>query len=94
MVTDDDRLGRIERKLDNVENAIVSLARMEERMLILFQRMDTYDSAQAHITERLSEMERLLIKRTVTVSLGEKLVWLMLGAALSYVGWASKGVIS
>lgn len=35
------RLNRIEEKLDKVSEAIVSLARMEERMITLFKRMDS-----------------------------------------------------
>ena len=37
------RLNRIEEKLDKVGEAIISLARMEERMITLFRRMDNYD---------------------------------------------------
>lgn len=40
---DDDRLDRIERKLDTMAEAIITLARMEERMVTLFRRMDSYD---------------------------------------------------
>ena len=52
-----DRLARIEGKLDKMSEAIVSLARMEERMITLFKRMDTYDAQQAVVTERLAKVE-------------------------------------
>ncbi len=53
----EDRLIRIEEKLDKMSDAIISLARMEERMITLFRRMDTYDQHQLEISKRLSTVE-------------------------------------
>lgn len=52
-----DRLTRIEDKLDKMSEAIVSLARMEERMITLFKRMDTYDAQQFLVSDRLAKVE-------------------------------------
>ena len=52
-----DRLTRIEDKLDKMSEAIVSLARMEERMITLFKRMDTYDAQQSLVSHRLAKVE-------------------------------------
>lgn len=57
MVDQVDRLARIEGKLDKMSEAIVSLARMEERMITLFKRMDTYDTQQASLGERVTKVE-------------------------------------
>lgn len=57
MVEQVDRLARIEGKLDKMSEAIVSLARMEERMITLFKRMDTYDTQQASLGERVTKVE-------------------------------------
>lgn len=51
------RLNRIEEKLDKVGEAVISLARMEEKMITLFNRMDTYDKKQNSIEERLGKVE-------------------------------------
>lgn len=51
------RLNRIEEKLDKVGEAVVSLARMEERMITLFKRMDTYDNQQASLGQRVTKVE-------------------------------------
>lgn len=53
----EDRLARIEEKLDKMSEAIVSLARMEERMITLFKRMDTYDQQQANLSDRVTKVE-------------------------------------
>ena len=56
-MTEHERLERIEQKLDKMSEAIVSLARMEERMITLFKRMDTYDQQQATLSDRVTKVE-------------------------------------
>ena len=51
------RLNRIEEKLDKVSEAIVSLARMEERMITLFKRMDSYDDHHRQLEGRVTKVE-------------------------------------
>ena len=72
------RLNRIEEKLDKVGEAIISLARMEERMITLFRRMDTYDERQNVIEGRVTKVE-------VTHASGawvERVVWLIVGGLI------------
>lgn len=57
MTDEIDRLDRIENKLDKMSEAIVSLARMEERMITLFKRMDTYDTKQDMLDNRVLKIE-------------------------------------
>lgn len=47
------RLERIEKKLDEVGQAVVALARVEERLMTIFRRMDTYDTAQRQLEEKI-----------------------------------------
>ena len=72
------RLNRIEEKLDKVGEAIISLARMEERMITLFRRMDTYDERQTNIECRVTKVE-------VSHASGawvERVVWLIVGGLI------------
>ena len=72
------RLNRIEEKLDKVGEAIISLARMEERMITLFRRMDTYDERQTNIEGRVTKVE-------VSHASGawvERVVWLIVGGLI------------
>ena len=57
MVDQTTRLNRIEEKLDKVSEAIVSLARMEERMITLFKRMDNFDDHHRAIEDRVTKVE-------------------------------------
>lgn len=75
------RLNRIEEKLDKMSEAIVSLARMEERMITLFKRMDTYDDKQASFEIRLHNAE---ISQAKAVWV-ERVVWAIVLAVISWI---------
>ena len=69
------RLNRIEEKLDKVGEAIISLARMEERMVTLFGRMDNYDKRQSTMEERVTKIE----VNSASSAWVERVVWLIVG---------------
>jgi len=69
------RLNRIEEKLDKVGEAIISLARMEERMLTLFRRMDNYDQNHTRLESRVNSIE----VANAGSAWVERIVWLIVG---------------
>lgn len=77
----DDRLARIEQKLDKMSEAIVSLARMEERMITLFKRMDVYDERQSTLEGRIQQVE---VKQASSLWT-ERVVWAFVLAIISWV---------
>jgi len=81
---DDSRLDRMEKKLDTMAEAIVSLARMEERMVTLFKRMDTYDNAQSDISSRVNKLERSVGTNGQTLRFAERVFWIILSAGVAY----------
>jgi C4-type Zn-finger protein len=81
----EDRLTRIEGKLDKMSEAITLLARMEERMITLFKRMEKYDEAQAQLVERVNAVEKVTIQRSVVYHIIDKGFWLVVGAGLAYI---------
>lgn len=84
-VSDEARLERMENKLDTLSEAVVSLARMEERMITLFKRMDKYDDAQNKLSDRVSGVEKVTVQRGVVFHILDKLFWVVVGAAAAYV---------
>lgn len=74
------RLDRIEEKLDKVGEAIISLARMEERMITLFKRMDMYDQQQAALEARVTNVEM----KNASAAWIERVIWLVIGAMVVY----------
>jgi hypothetical protein len=73
------RLNRIEEKLDKVGEAIISLARMEERMITLFRRMDNYDQNQNTLEGRVNKIE----VSSASSAWVERVVWLVVAALIS-----------
>jgi len=77
------RLERIEQKLDEMSKAIVSLARMEERMVTLFKRMDTYDDAQDKLSDRVAKIEKVSGADGVTLRFLERIFWIVATAGIT-----------
>lgn len=78
----DERLMRIEDKLDKLSNAVVTLARMEERMITLFKRMDHYDDEQKIMWERVRKLDELSTSRGQKLHFMERIWWIVLTAAV------------
>lgn len=87
----EERLSRIEDKLDKMSEAITLLARMEERMVTLFKRMDKYDENHSKLTDRISAVEKVTVQRGVIYQILDKLFWIVIGAAVAYIVKTSGG---
>ena len=85
MSMEDLRLSRIEAKLDKLADAVVSLARMEERMLTIFKRIEHYEDRQQKIEERVSEIEKDDAGKDSVFSVVNRSIWLVAGIALAFV---------
>lgn len=84
------RLNRIEEKLDRVGEAIISLARMEERMITLFKRMDTYDNQQASLGERVTKVEVAQATQTGSSKWVDVVITAIITGAIGLVIYVSK----
>jgi len=84
---DDQRLNRIETKLDKLAEAVVSLARMEERMVTLFNRMGKYEERQDSLEARVDDVETDIIKSGTTLRFAERVFWVVVTAAVSTGFW-------
>lgn len=92
MPSDDARLIRLEDKVDQIGAALVQIARLDERIITLFNnhttilnRIDAAGQALSELHERLDDMERILA--------GHKplFTWMDRGAVAAMtagVGWA------
>jgi hypothetical protein len=81
----EDRLTRIEAKLDKMSEAITLLARMEERMITLFKSMDKQSDSISKLTDRVSVLEKATAQRGVVYHIFDKGFWLVVGAGLTYI---------
>jgi len=85
-MTEETRLARIETKIDQLSDAVVSLARMEERMITLFKRMDTYDTRQTKLEDKVETIDDVVRERGVVFRIIDRVLWIGAGAII--VAWA------
>lgn len=83
-MSEDPRLSRIEEKLDKLADAVVSLARMEERMLTLFKRIEQYENKQEQLEQRITDIELQDAGQNSIYRILDKAVWLVGGVAVAF----------
>ena len=73
----EDRLDRIETKVDKLSDAMVEMVRMEERMVTAFKRMDNISDYQKKADDRLDEMEKQALVRGQKIAFAERIFWMI-----------------
>jgi len=90
-MSEEARLERIEKKLDEVGQAIVALARMEERMITLFKRMDSLDAEQGNQGRRLHVVEGKVGNNGQALRFAERVFWILVTAGVAFAFNSVKG---
>ena len=70
---EDERLSRMETKIDKLSEAVVAMARMEERMITVFKRLDMSDDAWKKYDDRINEIERKALIRGQKIAFAERI---------------------
>lgn len=78
----DERLTRIEDKLDKLSHAVVTLARMEERMITVFKRMDNIDDHQKAMWDRIVKLDQITASRGQKLQFFERIWWIVFTASI------------
>ena len=78
----DNRLHRIEEKVDKLAEAMVGMVRMEERLVSAFKRMDNIIEYQGKLDARLGEMEKQSIVRGQKIAFAERFFWMVATGAV------------
>jgi len=81
-----DRLGRVEEKIDTLQEAIVSLARVEERLVTVFNRQSLIDTKVDDIEHKVDKLNENMISARIL----QRFVWTVIvaaiGAAFTLIG--------
>ena len=78
----DNRLHRIEEKVDKLAEAMVGMVRMEERLVSAFKRMDNIIEYQGKLDARLGELEKQSIVRGQKIAFAERFFWMVATGAV------------
>ena len=81
---------RVDKKLDEINEAIVTLARIDERIVTLFKRMDRYETTQEEHGDRIAELQKSSESRIAVFSRAERFLWIVITVAVGSVGFWSR----
>ena len=74
----EDRLHRVEAKIDKLQEAVISLARVEEQLVTVFNRQSTIETKVSTIETKMDKLsESVISSRSV-----ERIVWLVIAAGI------------
>ena len=79
--TSDSRLERIEKKIDQLSDAMVTLARAEEKLIGIEKNNQVlYDRMNRH-SEKIDQLEAQVDENSNTIAIMTKAIWLLSGTA-------------
>jgi hypothetical protein len=91
-MAEDSRFDRVEKhldklgdKIDELTKVVTTMARIEERMVTLFKRMDVYETRNGSLDNRLTDIENGSTRHGVVFGLFDKVFWLALGGGLAFL---------
>jgi len=86
-MAEQDRLSRMESKIDKLSDAVIALARMEERLVTVFNRMNKYDKKQEEMDEKVTELATHVSTNGQTLRFAERIFWILASGAISTAFW-------
>jgi len=80
-----DRLDRIEEKIDRMYEAIISLARAEERITTLTSFSKQQNEMIIELTRRMEKLEGTVTQNAVVVNVINKVFWIIMVASATAI---------
>ena len=77
-----EHLCRMEDKLDKLSEAVYAIARMEERMLTVFARLEYIDRSIKKMDDRVDKIEKQALIRGQKLAFAERLFWMVVTGAV------------
>ena len=79
------RLERIEEKLDKLSDTVADLARIEERMLSVFKRLDRHEKRLDDQEDDIRSIGNDVLLNSKSVKGAERLMWIAISAGASFL---------
>ena len=83
LIENENRLGRIEAKIDKLAEAIISLARAEEKLMQLEEDKKFLMGKMVKLEERMEKTERVLDENSMTISAINRIFWIALSGTIA-----------
>lgn len=85
MTQSNTRLDRIEAKIDKLSDAIISVARAEEKLISMEQKYGAQYERLNKLSGKIDELEKVVITNSTTVNNINKLFWVVIVAAVGAI---------
>lgn len=89
-VPEDMRLDRIENKIDKLSDAMITVARAEEKLISMEQKYSAQYDRMNKFSSKMDELERLVTQNATTVNTINKLFWV---AIISMAGAIATNIL-
>ena len=83
MEINEQRLERIESKLDKVSYSVGEFARIEERLLSAFKRLERHEKQIDRHAEDIKTLTSSVLTNSRTLQFGERMFWIVVTASIS-----------
>jgi predicted translin family RNA/ssDNA-binding protein len=83
--SDDARLERIERKIDILSEAMIALARAEEKLISIEKANQTAQTRIDKMNEKIESLEDMVRDNNKTVHIINKVFWIIIAACVTIV---------
>jgi hypothetical protein len=84
-MSDDHRLDRIEKRLDEMSQAIISIARMEEKILTMFKRIEDHGTRITRVEDDMNTVKNKTGLNGQTLRFAERVFWIVAAAGVTYI---------
>ncbi len=84
-INQSDRLDRIEEKIDRMSEAIISLARAEEKITTLTSFSKQQNEMIIELTRRMEKLEGTVTQNAVVVNVINKVFWIIMVASATAI---------
>ena len=86
----EDRLNRIETKLDKLTDIVASIARVEEKMVANNRRVENLEHRVEVTEEEVDELKETVRGNAGVAKFADKLFWIIVGGIVSFSVWVMK----
>jgi phage shock protein A len=83
--TNGHRLDRIEEKIDKMADAIISLARAEEKIQTLSSFSKQQSTQILNLINRIEDLEKMVIKNQSSLFVINKFLWIVISAVVATI---------
>lgn len=90
---DNERLNRIEQKLDRLVDVVESIARVEEKLISAADKAERLEERVSKVEDELLDVAKLARQNSGVANFANKAFWLLLGGIVSLGVWVVRTVI-